>query len=67
MKIREAELAKAKDKAASLIASVQEEIEKQYNEFSKKLAEERSALKKSIESNLPEYQQKIMSKLKQIS
>ncbi len=33
MKIREAEVAKAKEKAASLVASVQTEIEEQYSAF----------------------------------
>lgn len=67
MEIRETAREKAKTKAASMVAAVEEEIQVQYETFTQKLAEERSALKQSIEANLPKYQDAIQNKLKQIS
>ena len=65
-KLREAEVAAAKEAAAKELIIAQEAIDSRYAEFAKELNLERDSLKKNLQANLSTYQGALSSKLKKV-
>ncbi len=64
--IKETAVAKAKDAAAKELDTAQSAIEAKYDAFVQELSGERTTLKKELVLNLPNYQNSLQTKLKNI-